>query len=177
MSSESLGDEMNAVSQWQQFHVGDPWNTKDWGNLDVFQEKKNKLHTNTTYMIKLKTLYTKAMEAALLAGANRRALAAQHVLATPVGPGQALKRPLTKSSPVATISTTASPATVTPEAKRLMTESDKKHTVSTDVVPEDVDPNAPTLPGLELFPDDPMLSPGRSGMGWYILYICIQHRA
>ena len=49
MSSESLGGEMTAVSQWQQFHVGDPWNTKDWGNLDVIQEKKQIAHKHHLY--------------------------------------------------------------------------------------------------------------------------------
>ena len=120
-------------------------------------------------------LYAKAMEAALAAGAKRRALAAQYVMATPGAPGQTQKRPLTKTSPGATISTTASPATVTPEAKRLMleTNSNNKAVEGTGVVPGHVDPSAPTIPALELFPDDPMVSPpGRSwmGTGGHVMY-------
>ena len=110
------------------------------------------------------------MTAALAAGAKRRAL----VMAMPAtpAPGQAQKRALQKASPGATVSTTASPATVTPDAKRLMTASSSDKGVPTTAPVDgsgELDPVSPTIPA-ELFPDnDVNMSPaGRWVMGKHV---------
>lgn len=91
---------------------------------------------------------SEALSAALEAGSRRRSLAS---LATPP-PLHVGKRPLKKSPD--TVASTASPATVTPDAKRLMTSSEKSDGASSGSKDAPTASSTVPVPPVELFPND-----------------------